>query len=293
MAGPNYERTDKGEPIADAARQWDGWGTALKPAYEPIIVARKPFRGTVATNIQEHGTGAINVDACRIEGESTERHTFKKLTSKGTTGGAYGLQGHEYPVLDEKYPTGSPFGRWPANVILDEDAAAALDEQTGVLTSGAWNGERTKPKHNNVYGTYGNAADAPTSGSTGGASRFFYTAKASRSEREIGMFGVSPKATQRYGSIRTDRAGGYEADSVHRNNHPTVKPIDLMTWLIRMVTPPGGVVLDPFLGSGTTGIAASRLGFDFIGIELNPEYLDIARRRIHGDAPLFANIEVA
>jgi DNA modification methylase len=228
----------------DDARQWRGWGTALKPAHEPIVVARKPLsESTVAANVLAHGTGALNVDACRIEGpkgdgvwsslNATANPTFNNSPTK-----------HEF--RSEQHPG----GRWPANVILDEEAAVALDLQTGTLKSGAMR----KPYE---YTNTGHSLGAP-SGHTrqiheaneGGASRFFYTAKASRSERGEG------------------------------NTHPTVKPVSLMRWLVRLVTPPGGLVLDPFCGSGTTGVAAVREGFSFTGVERDAEYVEIARRRI-------------
>lgn len=223
----------------------DGWGTALKPAWEPIVMARKPFKGTVANNVLEHGTGALNIDACRIEGPGGVGRVGEVSQTR-----RYKESGSVPFAMTPGPRGGDPMGRWPANVVLDEAAAELLDEQSGTLTSGSWNGKRTKPKHNNIYGTYGDDADSPTTGSSGGASRFYYTAKASRSERGEG------------------------------NMHPTVKPISLMRWLVRMVTPPNGTVLDPFMGSGTTGVAAFLEGFSFIGIEQEAEYLEIARARI-------------
>lgn len=201
-------------------------GTALKPAHEPIVVARKPLVGTVAANVLKHGTGGLNIDGCRIEGPKA-----------GGSGGAplkFGGENHR-PFHDTAEPRefDTSQGRWPANVVLDPEAAAMLDEQSG---------ERP--------------------GSDGqGASRFFYCAKASRGERNAGL-------------------DGFEERAALRNVHPTVKPIDLMRWLVRLVTPPGGTVLDPFTGSGTTGCAAVLEGFDFIGIEREGEYVEIARARI-------------
>ena len=192
--------TDITAPTTDAARQWQGWGTALKPAWEPIILARKPLIGTVASNVTAHGTGAINVDACRI-GE-----------------------------------------RWPANLALDEEAAAML----------------------------------------GDPSRFFYTAKASRSERNAGCDAIDARPQDPTRDV--DAPGGNNprnrGAAARVNSHPTVKPVALMRWLVRMVTPPGGVVLDPFCGSGTTLVAAIEEGFDCVGVEREAEYVAIIEARV-------------
>ena len=233
-------------------------GTALKPAWEPILMARKPLVGTVAANVAAHGTGALNVDGCRIE------------TTDDLNGGAYSVT--RKPSESEwvrhggtiHSSTGKPYvapsGRWPANVALDEDAAAMLDELSGTLTSGANPTRRGSPKFRNAYGEFQGQEEcvAARGVDTGGASRFFYCAKASRSERGDG------------------------------NHHPTVKPIALMRWLCRLVTPPGGLVLDPFAGSGTTGCAAILEGVRFIGFEREAEYVEIARRRIAHHQTLFS-----
>jgi DNA modification methylase len=233
-----------GEAISGEAIRWNGWGTALKPAWEPIILARKPLIGTVAANVLAHGTGAINVDGCRIgtgEPLGRENHSTSTFNHKNTT-----------PFVDNS----RGLGRWPANVLLDEEAARALDIQSGMLTSGANPTRRMTGL--GYHGADGqDECNAPRGADSGGASRFFYTAKASRSDREAG------------------------------NNHPTVKPVSLMRWLVRLVTPPGGLVLDPFAGSGSTGVAAEAEGLRFVGIELDPEYAEIARRRIENVAPLF------
>jgi site-specific DNA-methyltransferase (adenine-specific) len=199
------------EAVTEAASRWQGWGTALKPAWEPIVLARRPVEGTVAANVLEHGPGALNVDGCRI---GTEARTNQPM---GAPEKAYG----GYATTDEAKAK-DVIGRWPANLVLDAEAASSLDARSD------------------------------------GASRFFYTSKASSGERHY--------------------AG--------KNAHPTVKPVDLMRWLCRLVTPPGGLVLDPFMGSGSTGVAALAEGFRFLGLELDPEYAAIARRRIAG--PLFA-----
>jgi len=225
-----------------------GWGTALKPAWEPIILARKPLVGTVAENVIAHGTGALNVDGCRIPAE--------KPTGWGG-GGSTMYDGG----LSRKGGTARPSdGRWPANILLDEQAAAMLDEQSGNLTSGKLLPHHRRKGGSNI-GTF-NMRDRTGEpgifgGDSGGASRFFFTAKASSGERHY--------------------AG--------RNTHTTVKPVALMRWLCRLVTPPRGIVLDPFMGSGSTGVAALAEGFRFLGIELSAEYLEIAKQRIAG--PLF------
>jgi site-specific DNA-methyltransferase (adenine-specific) len=260
-------------PATDAARQWQGWGTALKPAYEPILVARKPLCGTVAENVLAHGCGGINVDGCRVAGAAWVRDTGHK---KSMAGGKFHAAA-EAPHV-EIIQVANPAGRWPANVCLDEEAAGLLDEQSGQLTSGA---------------------------RTGGASRFFYCAKASRREREAGLangecgmrnadlpdaHNLSSNACARCGKrVKANGSGdrcqcGPDRITVKLpralNHHPTVKPLALMRWLVRLVTPPGGTVLDPFCGSGTTGCACALEGFSFVGIEQDAGYCEIARKRI-------------
>jgi site-specific DNA-methyltransferase (adenine-specific) len=237
-------------PSTPEAEEWNGWGTALKPAYEPIVVARKPLIGTVAANVLEHGTGALNIDACRIG-------TSKDVpASSSDRMGAHGIYNGGLNALNERSGMDPNAGRWPANVALDETAASMLDQQSGERSAGNF------PANNRTGfgGTYRGATERegitqdrqPTD--TGGASRFFYTAKASRQDRN---------------------AGGL-AD----NTHPTVKPTELMRWLIRLVTPPGGIILDPFGGSGSTGLAARAENVRCILIEREPEYLNIIRDRL-------------
>lgn len=199
LSGPNYERVDKGIPATPQAQEWDGWGTALKPAFEPIVVARKPLAGTVASNVLEHGTGALNIAACRIGSEV--RVTPAKNGRKGTV--ALGGLG---PLPERQ-------GRWPANVILDDHAAAELDAQSGERPAGGKvTGRQTsRTGDSGIYGPWGAVENIPY-GDTGGASRFFYCAKADTGERPL-VDGIA---------------------------HPTVKPLDLMRWLIRLVTPPAG-----------------------------------------------------
>lgn len=216
-------------PATDAARQWEGWGTALKPAHEPICVARKPLIGTVAANVLAHGTGALNIDGCRV---GTEERTYEP---KGTSASAAMIRVPEHragKAGDEVTVS----GRWPANLIHD-----GSDE---------------------VVALFGEPA------------RFFYCAKTSKADRNEGLDDPGPQfkhgATLRQ-IENTPKAG---------NSHPTVKPTELMAYLCRLVTPPGGLILDPFMGSGSTGKAAMREGFRFIGCELSAEYLAIAEARI-------------
>lgn len=269
-------------PATPAAAAWEGWGTALKPAFEPIVLARKPLAGTVAANVLEHGTGALNIDACRVGVESGTRQTVPKKQPDDGAVTSFGRMIGSAPGGNE-----DAGGRWPANLVLDEEAAAMLDEQTGELHSPG-NLSPTPDTGLGVVNFPGNAWDPERNyADSGGASRFFYCAKVSRAERNAGLdgFPLAKSADDGYGSIQTpilDRAAPRENWEPHRtaNNHPTVKPISLMRWLVRLVTPPGGLVLDPFLGSGTTGIAAALEGFHFLGIEREADYMRIAAARL-------------
>jgi len=269
-----YKSWDITAPATDAAKRWHGWGTALKPAWEPIILARKPLTGTVAANVTQYGTGAINVDGCRIGTDAVQINRWDD-GAKPFGGGA----GHAYT------PSQST-GRWPANVLLDEDAAGMLDEQAG--ERGA-QGKASGPtliegSTSHSRGKFNGVADTPFYGDAGGPSRFFYTAKVSRKEREAGLDGMPTKVQKLpgkstgYNPITGEVTHGYTGEA--RNHHPTVKPIALMRWLCRLVTPPGGLILDPFNGSGSTGCAAVLEGFRYLGCELEAEYVEIARRRI-------------
>lgn len=220
-------------PATDAARQWQGWGTALKPALEPITVARKPLVGTVAENVLEHGTGALNIDGCRVEGR--ERTDYGLTNSTRSAGNTYGE-----PSASADFDASK--GRWPANLIHDGS--------------------------DDVAEVFGDPA------------RFFYCAKASKSDRNAGCEHLEAKQYSHDGRETPIENAYQRNNSVAQNNHPTVKPTDLMRYLCRLVTPPGGVVLDPFMGSGSTGKAAMLEGFKFIGCELSPEYLAIANTRI-------------
>jgi site-specific DNA-methyltransferase (adenine-specific) len=251
-------------------------GTALKPAHEPVILARKPLIGTVAANVAQYGTGGINVDATRIG--ITGKAGYWPASVPGAKQGTPGYSGG--------FTTGgarNDLGRWPANVVLDEDAAGLLDAQTGTLTSGANPTRRASGM--GYHGAEGQAqCDAPRGVDSGGASRFFYCAKSSRKEREAGLEGMERKTVQSGmgGDMPTDDDGQTRDrfKVTAANVHPTVKPIALMRWLCRLVTPKGGLILDPFTGSGTTGCAAVLEGFRFVGVEREPEYAAIAEKRI-------------
>lgn len=259
-------------PATDAARRWEGWGTALKPAWEPVILARKPLAGTVAQNVQAHGTGALNIDGCRIGEENTQR------TQVGTT------QVWEGGAFSGARTNGSLAGRWPANVLLDEHTAELLDAQTGESKSGV---QRRPFGRGGIWSTQkGEAPAGPQYGDSGGASRFFYVAKASRAERDAGCEALpvrsAGEATDREDGadgLSSPRSGAGRTGGA-RNIHPTVKPLALMRWLVRLVTPPGGCVLDPFAGSASTGVAALQEGALFVGIERETEYVPIALARL-------------
>jgi hypothetical protein len=267
-------------PATDLARHWDGWGTALKPAHEPIVLARKPLsEPTVAANVLKWGTGALNVDGCRVE-----------VTDDAYARNCAGDRGHaDNRKRDLAFKMGSgsasDVGRWPANLVLDEEAAALLDAQSGVSKSSG--GVNNTGLRGQVYGDYSGktiGSNAGGLGDIGGASRFFYTAKASRSERNAGLEDlpavVSPVAVERH-KLNYTKGDGEPVGRVPRqNDHPTVKPIALMRWLCRLITPPGGLICDPFMGSGTTGCAAALEGFQFLGIEQDAHYLSLSERRI-------------
>jgi len=246
----------------------EGWGTALKPAWEPIILARKPLDGTVAENVQKWGTGAINVDGCRIDAPAWVRDNTK---GKAEMYDGWGMK--------PNVKTGSK-GRWPANLI--HDGSEEVLELFPETKSGKPCGIR---KANHHWGSVEQGTALTGIGDSGSAARFFYCAKASRAEREMGLEGMEEGDRVFLGSSGRTQINGewVETHSIPRktrNHHPTVKPLALMRYLCRLVTPPGGTVLDPFMGSGTTGMAAKQEGFAFIGIEKEKEYVTIAEARI-------------
>lgn len=217
-------------PATDAAKQWEGWGTALKPAHEPIVLARKPLIGTVANNVLQHGTGALNIDGCRIEAQDS------------FGGGAKATSGFVDGYENDGWTPGSPLGRWPANFIHDgsDEVLQLFPDTTG-----------------------------------DSAARFFYCAKANKRDRNEGLDHLTP---QREADRPHDNLPG--GDNPRLNHHPTVKPTELMRYLCRLITPPNGIILDPFTGSGSTGKAAILEHFQFIGIEQQPDYITIAKARI-------------
>lgn len=271
-------------------------GTALKPALEPITVARKPLVGTVAANVLEHGTGALNIDGCRVPAE-----TMPPNTGNGGMPRRHEDEQRGQGIVSQPHA----LGRWPANVIHDgsSEILAAFPEAPGQMADAS---RSTKPRNSqHIYGALrrgrgdeasANADNAGVVGfsmrpgmrrlDTGSAARFFYCPKASRADRNEGMEGLP----QRPGGMVSNTSGqhltrrdGYDPPQVG-NYHPTVKPTDLMAYLCRLVTPPGGLVLDPFMGSGSTGKACMRERFRFLGIEREAEYLAIARARIEHEA---------
>ena len=272
-------------PATAAAKQWDGWGTALKPAHEPMVLARKPLIGTVANNVLTHGTGGLNIDGSRVEGKlDGDPNRFAK-TDGGNFNTSLALENHDAPVVRSE-------GRWPANVIHDgSDEVVALfpDTKSGAVKPYVRNKSSLNVDFNQGTNENINSFDY---GDSGSAARFFYCAKASKRDRNEGLEGFEVKeirggggrvadgydettkdlkeAARKYGAVKSAKA----------NTHPTVKPTTLMQYLVRLVTPPSGIVLDPFMGSGSTGKACAYEGFDFIGIEQSGEYVAIAQARI-------------
>ena len=252
VIGLGHSGVEYGDASTDAAKQWEGWGTALKPAWEPIIMARKPLQGTVAANVLEHGTGALNIDACRIA--TDEDRSRPPRAANAIYGGGNGT--------NSTASESNPAGRWPTNVVLDEAAAEEMDKQSGDRRGFAGGGATPGEVDNDVYGKGWWRSESPQYyADSGGASRFFpvfkYQAKAPKKERPT-----------------------YTTDDGKKIAHPTVKPLELLRWLVKLVTPPGGTVLDPFAGSGTTGEAAYLEGFNAILIEREPDYLPLIEARM-------------
>ena len=259
--------------LSPQAKEWDRWGSALKPAHEPIVVARKPFTGTIVENVLEHGTGGLNIDASRVG----------NFTNTQTSGMS---RWNDFRHGDGKYETEETVnvkeGRFPTNFI--HDGSDEVLEGFPHTKSGK---PGIKSQGNNGAAYYAESRPPGTPmkgfGDSGSAARFFYCAKASKQERNKG-FDIQLIPNQRPPGEAFGETHQYglteNITQINGNNHPTVKPVDLMKYLCRLVTPPNGIVLDPFMGSGTTGIAATIQGFQFMGIELSEEYMKIADTRI-------------
>jgi site-specific DNA-methyltransferase (adenine-specific) len=347
------QKVDITAPSTDQAKEWDGWGSALKPANEPIVLARKPLEKglSIAENVLKWGTGAINIDASRISHNEEQKFTNREQRKEG-----WNMDNCGFDSTNNHTASADPSGRFPSNVILthhpeckclglkkvkaikggrignkegafngigesgfskeyikgdggygdengeetienwnchDDCPIKVLDEQSGERKAGGKvvGTEPSKTGQNGIYNTYNRIENDPYS-DTGGASRFFYVAKASKSERNFGLESFEEKQTvggggltaelREDGSLETASAGGKYGSikALQTNVHPTVKPVKLMQYLVRMITPPNGTVLDPFSGSGTTGVACKIDGFNFVGLELSEEYGEIARARI-------------
>jgi site-specific DNA-methyltransferase (adenine-specific) len=333
-------------PATDAAKQWDGWGSALKPANEPIVLARKPLEKglSIAENVLKWGTGGINVDGCRVKMNTNDFLDYKnKRESFDNTEVNKGWKNSSKKLTSQEYIDNSSNGRFPANLILshspmcklnglkkvkgmidkptnrtkfdgtwnegntglrnntnssregyaDENGKETIedwtcqedcpirimDEQSGILKSG-----QLKSGHKQGEGMFGKIGGDKIignyGGDSGGASRFFYCAKASKSERNNGLNGFEEKESKKFDGGEFNSASTNANERTNKNFHPTVKPVKLMQYLVRLITPPNGIVLDPFCGSGTTGIACKLEGFEFVGMEQDAEYCKIAEARI-------------
>lgn len=263
----------------EAAKQWDGWGTALKPAYEPIIIARKPLDGTVADNVLAWGVGGLNIDGCRVPAECT--------TGWGGKGGGGDTWNDSNCGLGKNGEARPVDGRWPANVMHDgsDEVMAAFPNARG--QQGAVTGNESSSKTDNTFGTYAaRSPAAPRIDSSQSAARFFYCAKASKADRNEGLEHlpkwsageVTGGRAEGPDGLNSPRAGTGRTSGAH-NHHPTVKPTELMRYLCRLVTPPGGLILDPFAGSGSTGKAAILEGFRVLLCEQDETYLPIIDAR--------------
>ena len=312
MQGNNFNTGSKSGKVdvTKGNSDWEGWGTALKPAHEPMVLARKPLsEKSVADNVMQHGTGAINIDACRIEGEVKHPETMPDFRDQGEQSkAAIGVDKLSFgqtsnakrkkvvrkPRSDDgvwsddnsgmksegsEFADADPRGRWPSNVMHDgsEQVQEIFPETTSTEVSrqrthkGIWSDNKDED------GEY-----MPAYGDQGNASRYFYCAKTSKEERNFGLHGFKNQVA---GGMAGRSDGSLGSITINKNVHPTVKPLELMKYLVRLVTPKGGVVLDPFMGSGSTGMGAREEDFNFIGIEKEEEYYEIAKARIKNVKP--------
>jgi len=289
MLAVGEQNFDKTAPATQEAKEWEGWGTALKPACEPIVVARKPLsEKNVALNVLKWGTGGINIDECRIgflnktdEDESKGKNQHSKYPNSIMRNPApHGIY-HPDKRPPEDY---TAQGRFPANIILDEEAGRMLDEQSGNIKGfNRPNLRNTKYKNDFIDSDYKEIDFGKVNmyDDKGGASRFFYCAKASKSERNFGLDEFEEKPIEGRDKGQDIRNVPYKTRTTPiKNQHPTVKPIKLMEYLIKLVSKENAIVLDPFIGSGTTAVACLKLNRKFIGIEKEEEYVKIANARI-------------
>lgn len=292
--------------IKEALNQWNGWGTCLKPAFEPIIVARKPFKGSLVDNVLEYGVGGLNIDACRVEYEKSTNPATNPLYRQQNADKYKQVKGGEVSKGAVSWTSGkngvNEQGRFPANVILTYDETD-FDEVCGgfpYTKSTGGSGEKSIQSASATFQNFsGNKKEQKAGSNLGGlgdegsAARYFYCAKASKKDRDEGLDEFEEQRKLGYGyknkidpTSRTNEGMFKERETQRKNIHPTVKPTSLMQYLIRLVTPKGGTVLDPFMGSGSTGKAVAYenkerdANYSFIGVELNEEYCDIAEARI-------------
>jgi DNA modification methylase len=267
---PNGEKLKAYEAKSVEAEKWEAWGTNLKPAHEPILMARKPFKGSVAKNVLLLNTGGINIDDCRISYVSNydKKHQADIRKGFGTFFGGNGISKSDQIELD---------GRFPANIFFDEEAGKLLDEQSGITSQGHWSKSKTTG-----FGSFGNGKSiyngvGKKDNIKSGASKFFYCPKPSKKEREEGLDNEPRIITGRDEGQDNRNVPQKLRNSKRKNTHSTVKPVALMQYLIRLVTPKGGITIDPFAGSGTSPKATIREGnFKFIAIEKEKEYFDIS-----------------
>ena len=290
ITGGNFKREgsypDKQIDITKGTSKYEGWGTALKPAHEPIVMARKPFTGSVANNVLEYGTGGINIDECRV---GDEERTYKGMSANKPQGAGTFRDDNWQPKDIEVTAT----GRFPANLMHDgSEVVGDIFPETG-KSSGGRSYQNTNQMYSGGWADEKGSKVDPGFGDEGRASRYFYCAKTSKKDRDEGLDMIDEKAMAwsnqakaelKRGNLDFRNADGDTAKhnkvQMRKNTHPTVKPTDLMRYLCRLVTPKGGVIVDPFMGSGSTGKAAVAEGFGFVGIEMSQEYFDIACARI-------------
>ena len=268
--GWNSNNTTGNHIYTKGNSEWEGWGTALKPAHEPIVMARKPLEGTVVDNVLEHGVGGINIDECRVGKEILEEQIAGRSNKIGT-------------FERKNMITPKREGRYPANVMHDGSDVVNDIFPNSKGSSGNGNAKVGETSKGAIPLRRG---EAPLYNDEGSASRYFYCPKTAKSERNQGLVEFDDKQYSHDGRKKSIENPYQRNKSISKNSHPTVKPVELMKYLCRLVTPKGGTVLDPFMGSGSTGMAAKDEGFDFIGIEREKEYFEISEQRIKTTAPL-------